>query len=62
MKTMLSIAGIASVLMGLLWTGQGTGYIMWPFSSFMLDWRPWATRGAILAVVGIGLILLSRRG
>ena len=61
MKTALLIAGIAAVLMGLLWIGQGTGYIMWPKSSFMLDQRPWATRGAILAVVGIVLILLSRR-
>ena len=62
MKTLLLIAGIGSVLIGLLWIGQGTGIIMWPASSFMLDQRPWATRGAILAVVGIGLILFSRRG
>jgi len=48
--------------MGLLWIGQGTGIIMWPKSGFMLDQRPWATRGAILAVIGIGLILFSRRG
>ena len=61
MKTGLTILGIASVLMGLLWIGQGTGYIHWPKSSFMLDQRPWATRGAILAVVGIVLIILARR-
>ena len=61
MKTLLLIVGIAAVLMGLLWIGQGTGYIMWPKSSFMLDQRPWVTRGAILAVVGVVLIILSRR-
>ena len=61
MKTGLTILGIASVLMGLLWIGQGTGYIHWPKSSFMLDQRPWATRGAILAVVGIVLLILARR-
>ena len=61
MKTTLLIVGIAATLMGLLWIGQGTGYIMWPASSFMLDQRPWATRGAILAVVGVVLIILSRR-
>ena len=62
MKTLLLILGIAALLMGLLWIGQGTGVIQWPSSSFMLDQRPWATRGAILAVVGVALIILSRRG
>ena len=61
MKTILLILGIAAVLMGLLWIGQGIGLIMWPASSFMLDQRPWATRGAILAVVGVVLIILARR-
>ena len=61
MKTLLLILGIAALLMGLLWIGQGTGVIQWPSSSFMLDQRPWATRGALLAVAGIVLIILSRR-
>ena len=61
MKTAMLIAGIVAVLMGLLWIGQGLGYIHWPASSFMLDQRPWALRGAILAVVGVVLIALSRR-
>jgi hypothetical protein len=61
MKTALLIAGILALLMGLLWIGQGLGYIHWPASSFMLDQRPWATRGVILAAVGVLLIVLSRR-
>ena len=61
MKTLLLVAGIAAVLMGLLWIGQGTGVVHWPASSFMLDQRPWATRGIILAVVGVALVVLSRR-
>ena len=61
MKSLLLILGIAAMFMGSLWIGQGTGVIQWPASSFMLDQRPWALRGALLAVVGIGLILLSRR-
>ena len=61
MKTALLILGVAALLMGLLWIGQGTGLIHWPASSFMLDQRPWALRGAILAVVGLALILWSRR-
>ena len=61
MKTILLIAGVIAVLMGLLWIGQGLSYIHWPASSFMLDQRPWALRGAILGVVWIVLIALSRR-
>jgi hypothetical protein len=61
MKTALLILGLLALLMGLLWIGQGTGYIHWPESSFMIDRRPWAVRGAILAVVGLILILASRR-
>lgn len=61
MKTLLLILGIAALLMGCLWIGQGTGIIMWPESSFMLDQRPWAVRGAILGAIGIGLIILARR-
>jgi hypothetical protein len=54
------IAGIAAVAMGLLWIGQGTGLIPWPASSFMIDQRPWVTRGAILTLVGVVLIVGSR--
>ena len=61
MKILLLIAGIAALVMGLLWIGQGTGVIQWPASSFMLDQRPWALRGAALAVFGIALIIVSRR-
>ena len=60
MKTGLTIAGVAALLMGLLWIGQGLGYIHWPASSFMLDQRPWALRGAILAVIGVGLLVYAR--
>ena len=61
MKTLLLILGTAALLMGLLWIGQGTGVIQWPSSSFMLDQRPWALRGAALAVFGLALIIVSRR-
>lgn len=61
MKSAILIVGIAAVLMGLLWVGQGTGFVHWPASSFMIDQRPWVTRGAVLAVVGLILIVMSRR-
>ena len=60
-RTGLLIVGLAATLMGLLWLGQGLGIIHWPASSFMLDQRPWAARGAFLAVVGVAVIVVSRR-
>jgi hypothetical protein len=61
MKTALLILGVLALLMGLLWIGQGTGYIHWPASSYMIDQRPWALRGAVLAVVGLVLILATKK-
>jgi len=60
MRLAALIVGIAAVLMGSLWIGQGAGLIHWPESSFMIDQRPWVTRGAILTVIGLILIAASR--
>ena len=61
MKSILLGIGVAAVLMGLLWIGQGTGVVHWPATSFMIDQRPWVIRGVILAVVGLLLIAASRK-
>ena len=61
LRLVLLVLGVLATLMGLLWIGQGLGYIHWPQSSFMLDQRPWADRGAGLAVLGLLLILVARR-
>ena len=61
MKTVSLIIGVFAVLSGLLWIGQGSGLVMWPSSSFMLDQRIWVMWGVLLATVGAGLIMLSRR-
>jgi hypothetical protein len=61
MRTALLVVGIVAALVGLVWIGQGTGYFPYPRSSFMIDQMPWATRGAILAVVGLIAIVVSRR-
>ncbi len=60
-RFLVALIGVLATLMGLLWIGQGLGIIMWPASSFMLADRQWAVNGAILAVVGLVLIWLSRR-
>ncbi|HEU0044907.1 hypothetical protein [Sphingomonas sp.] len=53
--------GVAMTLMGLLWIGQGLGYVRWPASSFMLMQRVWADYGAALAVAGLLVVLAARR-
>lgn len=58
---LLRILGTAALLMGLLWVGQGLGYIKWPAESFMIDVRPWAWRGAALATAGVVMLVASVR-
>jgi hypothetical protein len=60
-KMLITIVGVACVLVGLLWIGQGFGIVRWPASSFMIDMRPWALRGGALAVLGLVLIWIARR-
>ncbi len=61
MKTLLLTIGLVALAMGLLWIGQGLGYIKWPASSFMISQMKWTYYGAGLAVVGLIIILFSRR-
>lgn len=60
-RRILIAVGLAMALMGLLWIGQGLGYIRWPASSFMLSQRVWADYGAALAVTGLLVVLAARR-
>ena len=61
MKTALTLIGIIALAIGLLWMGQGSGYIPWPASSFMISQTQWIYYGGALAVVGILLIIFARR-
>nr|WP_295665656.1 hypothetical protein [Sphingomonas sp.] len=61
-RILVLIVGVAAVAMGLLWVGQGLGYVHWPAKgNFMLDQRPWAVKGALLALIGVAAIWWSRR-
>lgn len=61
MTLILRTFGIAALLMGLLWMGQGAGLILWPASSFMLAQKVWILWGGVLALCGSGLLLLAQR-
>lgn len=62
MRTLLLIAGLFCLLVGLVWFGQGTGYFPYPASSFMVGESNWAYWGGMLAAVGLALVVASRRG
>jgi hypothetical protein len=61
MKTLLLVVGVLAILIGVLWMGQGSGYIPWPRSSFMIDQRPWIWWGLLLAAAGVAMVLFARR-
>ena len=60
-RSLVTIAGVLAVLMGLLWVAQGLGFVHWPASSFMLDQRAWAAYGGVLILVGLIAIFRARR-
>jgi hypothetical protein len=60
MRSLLMLIGIIALVMGLLFVGQGSGYIPWPASSFMISEIKWVYYGGGIAVFGILLIIVSR--
>jgi hypothetical protein len=61
MKVSLTIVGIIALALGLVWMGQGAGYIRWPASSFMISQTEWIYYGGAVALAGFLLIVFSRR-
>ena len=61
MKAALTLIGIIALALGLLWMGQGSGYIPWPASSFMISQTKWIYYGGATAVIGLALIVAARR-
>jgi hypothetical protein len=55
------VIGALCLLMGLLWIGQGLGWVRWPSESFMIDHSEWSLHGTILAFLGAAMILIGRR-
>jgi hypothetical protein len=61
LRIVLLIVGGLMVLLGLVWIGQGSGYFPYPAESFMINQTPWIYWGLLLAVLGVLVIILSRR-
>ncbi len=61
MKTIVMLGGILLLALGVLFMGQGSGWIAWPSSSFMIRQTEWIYYGAAIAVAGIVLMFMARR-
>ena len=61
MKALLLVLGIAGLLAGLLFAGQGAGIINWPQSSFMVNQNQWILYGLVIAGVGLVLVGMAMR-
>jgi hypothetical protein len=61
MRRGLMVLGLLVAAFGILFLLQGLNIIRWPASSFMLGRQAWIDRGAVIAVVGLALVLVARR-
>lgn len=59
MRTGSVVLGLVALLVGLLWVGQGLGYVP---GSFMTGARMWFWIGLALAALGLVLLLRGLRG
>lgn len=58
MRPLPALLGLVLVLVGLVWTGQGLG---WIGGSFMTGQALWALLGPLVATAGVVVLLRSRR-
>jgi predicted Na+-dependent transporter len=57
-RTASLVSGVIALLIGLLWIGQGLGYLP---GSFMTGAMTWFWVGLVLAVLGLLLVLRALR-
>ena len=62
MRGTITLTGLAALAAGLLFVGQGLGYIRWPARSFMINETSWVYYGGAIAVIGLVLIVIARNG
>ena len=60
MRTLFLTIGAFAIVTGLLWIGQGTGYVSWPQSNFMISQIQWAYYGVALSLVGVLMMAFAR--
>jgi MYXO-CTERM domain-containing protein len=60
-KILMTIVGLAALVVGLLWAAQGAGLVQWPRTSFMIGETNWIYWGTALAVLGLLILWRARR-
>jgi hypothetical protein len=60
-RMITGIVGVAIVVIGLVWIGQGTGVFPYPRSTFMINQTPWIYWGLLTSVIGVIIVWASRR-
>ncbi|MET0314546.1 MAG: hypothetical protein ABW275_09150 [Hansschlegelia sp.] len=61
MKTLVLAVGVVVLASGLFWAAQGAGYVSWPRESFMISQSRWIYYGLGTALLGLAVIVWSRR-
>jgi hypothetical protein len=57
----LFVIGLFLLLQGILYALQGWGIVPWPRQSFMVNNHDWVVNGAVIALVGIVVLLAAWR-
>lgn len=58
---LLFILGGVIFVLGLIFMAQGAGYLAWPEGTGMYGVSDWVWRGAIVAAIGLIVIVIGRR-
>ena len=61
MRRAVTVLGVLVAAFGALFLLQGLNVVRWPAESFMLGRQAWVDRGAVIAALGLGLVLAARR-
>jgi membrane protein implicated in regulation of membrane protease activity len=61
LRAALLVIGILMTLVGIVWLGQGAGYIPATDTPRIMPLRPWTYAGVAVALAGLAIIAVSRR-
>lgn len=61
MRMLFTLIGIAALAAGLVFVGQGLGFVRWPASSFMINDVKWVYYGGGIALAGLVIVIIARR-